>query len=60
MAREKRFGLSFVIGNRDRERLEPRSQESISRVGVPVDGFGFVRSVGWWRVVGTRNGVLHR
>jgi hypothetical protein len=57
--REKRFALSFVIGNRDRERLEPRSQEGISRVGVPAGGCGFVRSLGGRRVVGACDGVLH-
>ena len=57
--REKRFALSFVIGNSDRERLEPRSQETSSRVGVPAGGCGFVRSLGGRGVVGTRHGVLH-
>ena len=59
MGKEKRFGLSCVIGSRERDDLEPRSQESTSRVGVPAGGCGFVRSLGWRRVVGARDGVLH-
>jgi len=60
MGKEKRFGLSCVIGSRERDDLEPRSQESTSRVGVPAGGCGFVRSLGWRRVVGALDGVLHR
>ena len=60
MGRERRFALSCVIENRDRERLEPRSQESTSRVGVPAGGCGLVRSLGGRRVVSAFDGVLHR
>ena len=59
MGREKRFGLSFVIGKRERERLEPRSQEIAGRLGVPAGGCGFVRAIGGSRVVGAFDGVLH-
>src|SRR5712692_7007794 len=60
MGGEKRFGLSCVIGNRDRERLEPRSQENTGSVGVPAGGCGFVRALGGRRVVGAFDGVLQR
>ena len=59
MGGEKRFGLSFVLGNRDRERLEPGPEEIIGRVGVPAGGCGFVRTLGGRGVVGARDGVLH-
>ena len=59
MGKEKRFGLSCVIGSSERDGLEPRSQESTGCVDVPAGSCGFVRSLGWRGVVGTRDGVLH-
>src|SRR5260370_37412475 len=60
MGIEGGFALSCVLGERESERLEPRSQESASRrLGVPAGGCGLVRSLGWRRVVGAFDGVLH-
>src|SRR5216683_140088 len=59
MGIESGFALSCVLGERESERLEPRSQESASRLGVPAGGCGLVRSLGWRRVVGAFDGVLH-
>ena len=60
MATEHPFAVSYVLENRERERLEPSEEENRDRMGMLVCGFGFVRSVGGRRLVGARDELLHR
>jgi hypothetical protein len=60
MGRERRFAVSYVIENKERDRLEPTAQENRRRVGMLICGHGFVRSIGGRCMVGARDELLHR
>ena len=60
MGRGRRFAVSYVIENRERDRFEPATQENRRSVGMLVCGCGFVRPVGGSGVVSARDGLLHR
>jgi hypothetical protein len=55
--RLKNYG---VLENRERDRLEPKSQENRRRMDMLVCGYGFVCPVGGRSVVGARDELLHR
>jgi len=60
MGRKHRFAVCYVIEKRERERLEPKTQGNLRRVGMLICGCGSVRSVGRRCLVGARDELLHR
>src|ERR1700724_3249854 len=60
MGTEHPFAVSYVLENRERERLEPTVQESRGRMGMLVCGCGFVCAHSGGRLVGARDELLHR